>query len=372
MSQTVLKRTPLYDIHKALGAKMVSFAGFEMPVVYKGIIEEHMAVRKAAGLFDVSHMGEVRVSGPQALAFVQSLVSNDAAKLYDGRVMYAVMCNPEGGIVDDLLVYRLGSTEFLLVINASNIEKDFDWMQANNGMGAVLENVSDQMALMALQGPKAMEIFSHLTSISIQNLPYYHAIRPESGTFFECKQALISHTGYTGESGIEIYCENDKATEIWEALMQAGAPYGLEPCGLGARDTLRMEAGYCLYGNDIDHTTNPLEAGLGWVTKMQKDHFIGKGVLEGIKEKGVERKLVAFVLEERGIPRAGYPLLDQNGQIIGEVTSGTQSPVLSQGIGMGYVSVASGLTVPESAIWIDVRGRKLAARVKKAPLHKIS
>ncbi|HRK75125.1 MAG TPA: glycine cleavage T C-terminal barrel domain-containing protein, partial [Rhodothermales bacterium] len=206
----------------------------------------------------------------------------------------------------------------------------------------------------------------------IQTLPYYHAIRPEPGTFFGCTQALISHTGYTGESGVEIYCENEKAAEIWEALMHVGAAYGLEPCGLGARDTLRMEAGYCLYGNDIDHTTNPLEAGLGWVTKMQKDDFIGKQTLESIKQKGVERKLVAFVLEERGIPRAGYPLLDANGQTIGEVTSGTQSPVLSKGIGMGYVTVASGLAAPESVIWIDVRGRKLAARVKKAPLHKIS
>lgn len=372
MSESVLQRTPLYHTHVALGAKMVPFAGFEMPVFYKGIIEEHKAVREAAGLFDVSHMGEVRVSGPQASSFIQNLVSNDVAKLYDGRVMYAVMCQPDGGIIDDLLVYRLSEASYLLVVNASNMEKDFAWMNDHNPMGAVLENLSDQMALLALQGPRAFEILSQFMPLDAQSLPYYHVMQPKIGTFFGCKQALISHTGYTGEAGVEIYCENERATEIWDALVAAGKPHGLEPCGLGARDTLRMEAGYCLYGNDIDLTTNPLEAGLGWVTKLQKDSFIGKEALLTAKEQGIQRKLVSFILEERGIPRAGYPLVSQEGAIIGQVTSGTQSPILGRGIGMGYVDCVSGLHAPESQIWIDVRGRRLAARVKKAPLHKLS
>ncbi len=362
-------RTPLYEEHTSLGARIVPFAGFEMPIQYQGIIEEHLAVRHAAGLFDVSHMGEILVSGPHALAFIQRLVTNDAGKLYDGRVLYTVMCAEDGGIVDDLLVYRFSEEQYMLVVNAANIEKDWAWMQAQNIHGAELENASSETALIALQGPAAADILERLTDLPVRELAYYHALQPEPGTFLGCRRAVLSATGYTGEKGFEIYCEPERAAEVWRMVIEAGAPHGLVPVGLGARDTLRMEAGYCLYGNDITADTNPLEAGLGWVTKFDKGEFVGRTALEAVRAAGPARRLVAFVAKERGIPRHGYEIENEDGARIGEVTSGTQSPVLGVGIGMGYVPNKPEYTKPGSRVRIRVRNRSLAAEVAKPPLH---
>ncbi len=351
---------------------MVPFAGFEMPVQYSGIIEEHMAVREAAGLFDVSHMGEVYVRGPKAFDFVQHLVTNDASKLYDGRAMYTAMCTEKGGIVDDLLVYRFHETEYLLVINAANIDGDFAWMQAHNPMKADLYNASDEWALLAIQGPKAIDIVQSVTDIALAELKYYHFLHPEPGTFLGAERILISRTGYTGEKGLELYCAPADAPIVWKALMEAGANDGLMPTGLGARDTLRLEAGFCLYGNDITTETNPLEAGLGWITKLDKPDFVGAEALRTIKAEGTSRKLVAFIMDERGIPRQGYPILAQDETPVGEVTSGTQSPILEQGIGMGYVPNDPAYTTPGSPLLIQVRRRTLRATVQKPPLHKLN
>ncbi|MCB0720415.1 MAG: glycine cleavage system aminomethyltransferase GcvT [Bacteroidetes bacterium] len=367
---TELQKTPLHTVHVNLGAKMVPFAGFDMPVQYSGIIDEHMAVRNQAGIFDVSHMGEVRVTGPHAQDFIQQLVSNDVAGLYDGRAMYTVMCYPDGGIVDDLLVYRIAGDSFLLVINASNRQKDYDWMVSNNPMKAELRDVSDDFALIALQGPSSFAIAEKVLGQPI-DLPFYHFRELTDRSFAGVDSVLLSHTGYTGEKGLELYCSPDGATAIWEALMDAGSAAGLKPAGLGARDTLRMEAGYCLYGNDISAETNPLEAGLGWVTKFKKSSgFIGRDSLLAVKESGPKRKLVSFKLTERGIPRHGYPILDPSGTPVGEVTSGTQSPILGVGIGLGYVENRPSLTDPGSEIGIEVRGKSLSAIVSRAPLHK--
>lgn len=368
---TPLKKTPLHDKHVALGARMMGFAGYDMPVQYTGIIDEHMAVRNAAGVFDVSHMGEVLVRGPQAFAFVQNLVSNNIERLYDGRALYTVMCTPEGGIIDDLLVYRLNEESYLLVINASNIEKDWAWMQQQNTVGAHLENISDNVALLAVQGPKAVDVVQALTDINVSGIKYYHFAPLASGSFFGCNFAILSHTGYTGESGFEIYCDADKADAVWDAVLEAGASVGLKPAGLGARDTLRVEAGYCLYGNDITNATNPLEAGLGWVTKLDKGEFVGREALQAVKAAGTHRKLVGFILEDRGVPRAGYPLLSADGSVeIGQVTSGTQSPILSKGVGLGYVSNDPAYTKPGQTILVQVRKRHLKATVTKPPFHK--
>jgi aminomethyltransferase len=369
MDPQTLQQTPLHAVHLALGARMMPFAGFDMPVQYTGILDEHLAVRQAAGLFDVSHMGEVRVQGPKALAFVQYLVSNDAGKLHNGRAMYSVMCTEQGGIVDDLLVYRIGEEDYLLVVNAANIETDFAWMQDHNPMGATLEDISAQVALLAIQGPKAFDIVQSLTDVPLE-IPYYHFLPIPAGRFLDCQQALLSHTGYTGEAGLEIYCEADKAVDVWQALMEAGAAFGLKPAGLGARDTLRLEAGYCLYGQDITTATHPLEAGLGWITKLDKGDFIGREALLRVKAEGIRRRLVGFVLEDRGVPRQGYPLLDSEGRPIGEVTSGTQSPILGQGVGLGYVPNDPAFTQPGSPLWVEVRGRALRATVRKPPFHK--
>jgi aminomethyltransferase len=369
---TELKTTPLRNVHIALGAKMVPFAGYEMPVQYSGIIDEHMSVRQTAGLFDVSHMGEIMVQGEQAFEFVQNLVSNDASKLYDGRVMYAVMCNEHGGIVDDLLVYRFAQDNWMLVVNASNIEKDWAWMQAHNPMNATLKNFSDDMSLLAIQGPKAFEIVQSLTDIPLEGLKYYHCIYVQNQQFLNCQHAVISHTGYTGEAGLEIYCENESAERVWNALMEAGAALGLKPAGLGARDTLRLESGYCLYGNDINDDTNPLEAGLGWVTKLDKGAFVGRDAVIAAKADGIKRRLVAFVMEEKAIPRHGYPILSPDGAVIGEVTSGSQSPILGKGIGLGYVQNLPAFTAPQSAIAIQIRGKSLQASIQKPPLHKLA
>jgi aminomethyltransferase len=364
------KRTPLYEVHRHLGARMMPFAGYEMPVQYSGILDEHRAVRERAGLFDVSHMGEIRATGPGAFAFVQGLVSNDAGKLTDGRAMYAVMCHDDGGIVDDLLVYRIAEDDYLLVVNASNVEKDWAHMNAHNAAGADLENISDEVALLALQGPKAFEIAERATGLSLSDLPYYHFRVPAPGALVGSRFAVVSHTGYTGEAGLELFVDAGRAEALWGALMEAGAEVDLRPAGLGARDTLRLEAGYSLYGNDLTDTTTPLEAGLGWVTKLDKGDFVGREALAQQKEAGVPRRLVAFVMEDRCIPRHGQTLVDEAGQTLGEVTSGTQSPTLGRGIGMGYVPNDPRYTAPGSAVFVEQRGQRFRARVAKPPLHK--
>lgn len=364
------KKTPLYQRHIDLGARITPFAGYEMPVQYAGIIEEHLAVRNDAGLFDVSHMGEVFVRGPHAFEFVQHLVTNDAARLYDGRAMYTVMCREHGGVVDDLIVYRLSEDVYMLVVNAANREKDFNWMVHNNAAKAELEDRSDRVALMALQGPNAFGIAEKVADQPLSDLKFYHFRQLPEGSFFGSTFALISHTGYTGEPGVEIYCDADRAPAVWDAVLEAGQSSGLQPAGLGARDTLRIEAGYALYGNDITEQTNPLEAGLGWLTKFDKDDFIGKSALEQVRADGPDRKLVGFVMQERGIPRAEYPITDADGAEIGMVTSGTQSPVLRQGVGLGYVPNDPKFTTPGSTIYISVRNKRYRAEVKKPPLHK--
>lgn len=369
MAET-LQQTPLYETHRALGARMMPFGGFDMPVRYSSIREEHLAVREAAGLFDVSHMGEVRVRGPKAFAFVQHLVTNDAERLYDGRAMYTVMCTPKGGIVDDLIVYRLGEEDYLLVINAANREKDIAWMQEHNPMEAVLEDVSEQTGLLAVQGPRSFDIVQQLVKPPLDELKFYHFLELPSGAFFGCEWAMISHTGYTGEKGLEIYCDAEKLPEVWNAVMEAGETAGLKPAGLGARDTLRLEAGLCLYGNELTEETNPLEAELGWLVKLEKDHFIGREPLQKIKDEGPARSLVGLTLEERGIPRAGYDILSEEEEVIGTVTSGTQSPVLEKGIGLGYVINEPAYTTPGVELAVSIRGRSRRAVITKPPFHK--
>ena len=349
---------------------MMPFAGFDMPVQYTGIIDEHMAVRETAGIFDVSHMGEIEVRGPHAFDFVQRLVTNDASKLYDGRAMYSAMCNPRGGILDDLIVYRVSADHYLIVVNASNIENDFDWMVSNNPMKADLRNVSDVTALIAIQGPRSIEIVQAVTDRDVGSIEFYHFDRMEPGEFLECRSAYISHTGYTGEPGLEIYCENESAGRVWDALLEAGRNAGLKPAGLGARDTLRLESGYCLYGNDIDEDTNPIEAGLGWVTKLDAGDFIGRDAIADIKAAGPARRRVCFVMLDRGLARGGYPIYDESDAHVGVVTSGSQSPVLGKGIGMGYVRSEARLTAVGSKVRIGVRDRRLQAEVQKPPFHK--
>jgi aminomethyltransferase len=379
-----LKQTPLHDVHVALGAKMTPFAGYDMPVQYTSILDEHRAVREAAGLFDVSHMGEVWVRGPEALAFVGCLVTNDPSKLFapgggpegsaHGRAMYTVMCRENGGAVDDLLVYRTAEDELLLVLNAANIGKDLEHIRAEHaaaGLDCRVEDASDETALLALQGPRAFDVLAGVTDLPVADIPYYHFLRPEPGAFLGCERAILSHTGYTGERGLEIYCEAAKAVDVWSALMEAGDPFGLRPAGLGARDTLRLEAGYCLYGHELTEETNPLEAGLGWVVKLDGRDFTGSDALRRMKEAGLERRLVGFVMEERGIPREGHALVDADGNRLGEVTSGSQSPVLGQGVGLGYVPNDPPFTTPGAAVWVEVRGRRLRATVAKPPFHKL-
>ena len=366
----MLKRTDLYDTHVALGARMTGFAGFDMPVQYTGIKAEHMAVRKAAGLFDVSHMGEIFVMGPHAGAFVQHLITNDIAKLQNGRALYTVMCNHEGGILDDLLVYRLQEHAYMLVVNAANIEADFAWMQANNPVGAALHDTSEYIALIALQGPRALDIMQKVTHLPVRDIPYYQFLRPAPGTFFDCDKAIVSRTGYTGEAGLEIYVEREAAVRVWEALMEAGADEGLLPAGLGARDTLRLEAGYCLYGHELDASTNPFEARLGWITKLKKGPFIGREALQEVKAARPARMLVGLVMEQRGIPRRGYSVTDADGDAIGTVTSGSQSPVLNRGVALAYVPNNPQWTRPGSPLGIAVRGSVKAAKVVRPPFHR--
>lgn len=369
---TSLKTTPLHDAHEERGARMMAFGGYEMPVQYTSIIEEHLSVRNEAGLFDVSHMGEVLIQGDTALDFVQNLVTNDASKLYDGRAMYTVMCTPEGGIIDDGIVYRRGENHYLMVLNAANIDRDLEWMRSNNPMEATLRNISDTTALLALQGPNALDIAQPFLDEDLDNLKFYHFWERGSGDFLDCDQAIISRTGYTGEPGLELYVPADQARHVWDVLLEAGEENGLQPAGLGARDTLRLEAGLCLHGNDITEETNPYEAGLGWLVKLDKGDFIGRTALQEIESRGPDRKLVGFVSTERGIPRHDNVIKSQNGDVIGVVTSGTQSPILETGIGLGYVSNDPAYTEEGRPLQVVSKRRSFDAEVTQPPFHKDS
>lgn len=359
-----IKYVPLNDLHIALGGKMVPFAGFNMPVRYSSDNEEHLCVRNGVGVFDVSHMGEFLVEGPEALNLIQRVTSNDASKLVIGQAQYSCFPNETGGIVDDLIVYKLEEEKYMLVVNASNIDKDWAWVNKFNTMGAKLTNVSDDYSLFAVQGPKAIEAVQSLTSVNVSEVKFYHFT---VGEFAGVQDVIISGTGYTGAGGFEIYVKNADAEHVWNAIFEAGKDFDIKPIGLGARDTLRMEMGYCLYGNDITDTTSPIEAGLGWITKFTKD-FTNSKAIKKQKEEGVSRKLVGFVMQERGIPRGHYPIVDVAGDVIGEVTSGTQSPSMGVGIGMGYVKTE--FSKPGTEIFIQVRNKNLKAQVEKLPLLK--
>ncbi|MFT3826289.1 MAG: glycine cleavage system aminomethyltransferase GcvT [Chitinophagaceae bacterium] len=359
-----MKNTPFTQKHIALGAKMAEFAGYNMPISYSGINDEHATVRNNAGVFDVSHMGEFILKGENALDLIQRVTSNDASKLTAGKAQYSCLPNNEGGIVDDLLVYCLEENKvYMLVVNASNIEKDWNWIAAHNTSNVEMHNISDKTCLLAIQGPQATKILQTLTDLDIMNLTYYTFAK---GKFAGVDNVLISATGYTGAGGVEIYFEekDGNADKIWDAIFAAGAAQGLKPIGLGARDTLRLEMGFCLYGNDIDDTTSPLEAGLGWITKFAKD-FTARPILEQQKAAGVTRKLVGFEMIDKGIPRHDYEITDADGNTIGKVTSGTQSPSLGKAIGMGYVNKA--FAQPDNVIYVKVRDKKLQAKVVKFP-----
>ncbi len=359
-----MKDTALTHIHQALGAKMVPFAGYTMPVSYEGVNLEHETVRNAVGVFDVSHMGEFLVTGDRALDLIQKVTSNDASKLVDGQAQYSCFPNETGGIVDDLIVYRLNQEKWLLVVNASNIEKDWNWITKHNTMKAELRNLSENFSLLAIQGPKAVEAMQSLTSEDLSSIKFYHF---KVADFAGIDHVIISATGYTGSGGFEIYCKNSEVEQVWRKVMEAGKEYGIKPCGLASRDTLRLEMGYCLYGNDIDDTTSPIEAGLGWITKFTKD-FINCENLKKQKEHGTERKLVGFELDERGIPRHGYDIVDNAGRKIGNVTSGTMAPTVGKGIGMGYVPRI--FAKPGSKIHIQIRKKAVPATVVKLPFYK--
>ncbi|MCE9187788.1 glycine cleavage system aminomethyltransferase GcvT [Bacteroides fragilis] len=361
-----MKTTPFTEKHIALGAKMHEFAGYNMPIEYSGIIDEHLTVCNGVGVFDVSHMGEFWVKGPYALDFLQKVTSNNVAALVPGKIQYTCFPNEDGGIVDDLLVYQYEPEKYLLVVNASNIEKDWNWCVSHNMEGAELENSSDNMAQLAVQGPKAIQALQKLTDINLADIPYYTF---KVGEFAGEKNVIISNTGYTGAGGFELYFYPDAAMKIWDAVFEAGAEFGIKPIGLGARDTLRLEMGFCLYGNDLDDTTSPIEAGLGWITKfVDGKNFTNRSMLEKQKAEGTVRKLVGFEMIDRGIPRHGYELTTAEGDKIGVVTSGTMSPIRKIGIGMGYVKPEYSKIGTE--ICIDMRGRKLKAVVVKPPFRK--
>lgn len=361
---TLLKETALTTLHQHLGAKMVPFAGYLMPVQYEGINAEHDAVRNAVGVFDVSHMGEFVLKGEGALDLIQRVTSNDASKLTPGKAQYSCLPNATGGIVDDLLVYHLEDNNWMLVVNASNIEKDWNWIQQFNTGGVEMLNISDRTSLLAVQGPRAMETIQKLTTVDLSAIPYYSFTK---GVVANCGNILISNTGYTGAGGFELYFENKYAETLWEALMEAGQEFGIKPCGLGCRDTLRLEMAFCLYGNDIDDTTSPLEAGLGWITKFTKE-FTNSAALKAQKEAGLTRKLTGFELTERGIPRHGYEILDADGNTIGVVTSGTQSPTLQKAIGLGYIHTA--FTAEGTEVFIKIRDKAIRAVTVKTPFLK--
>lgn len=356
------KKTALFDKHVSLGAKMVPFAGFEMPVQYSGVTEEHFAVREKVGIFDVSHMGQFFVEGPSAKDLLQYVTTNNVDALEDGKAQYSCLPNGNGGIVDDLIIYKMEDEKYFVVVNASNIEKDWNHISKyNEKFGAKLTNASDEMSLIAIQGPKATETLQKLTDTQLSDIPYYHFT---VGTVAGVSDVIISNTGYTGSGGFEVYFKNESAEKIWDSLTQAGDEFGLIPCGLASRDTLRLEKGFCLYGNDIDDTTSPLEAGLGWITKFDKD-FVDKEFLAKQKEEGVTRKLVGFEMQERAIPRHDYLVVDADGNEIGKVTSGTMSPMKSVGIGMAYVSKPHFKTGSE--IFIQIRNKNVPAKVVKLP-----
>lgn len=359
-----MKNTALTSTHEALGAKMVPFAGYNMPVQYAGVNVEHETVRKSVGVFDVSHMGEFLIEGPHALELIQKVSSNDASKLTIGKAQYSCLPNDDGGIVDDLIIYKVKEETYLLVVNASNIEKDWNWIKSKNDIGAEMKDLSEKYSLLAIQGPKAVEAMQSLSSHDLSAIGFYNFI---VGDFAGIEHVIISATGYTGSGGFEIYCKNTEVKQVWDKVMEAGKNFGIQPIGLAARDTLRLEMGYCLYGNDIDDTTSPIEAGLGWVTKFTKE-FTNSEALKSEKERGPERKLVAFELDDRGIPRHGYDIVDGNGKTIGIVTSGTMSPMLNKGIGLGYVP--SILSEVGSKINIQIRKNAIPATVVKLPFYK--
>lgn len=364
-----MKSTPFTSIHEALGAKMAAFAGYNMPITYSSILEEHTAVRERAGVFDVSHMGEFIVEGPNASQLVQKISSNDISKLVPGKAQYSCMPNNEGGIVDDLIIYKLEKEKYMLVVNAANIEKDYAWIAGiNKNIVAGLKDVSGETALLAVQGPKATTILQELTDVDLSGIKFYTF---EKGVFAGVPNVLLSATGYTGSGGFELYFEDkgDNATKIWDAIFEAGKPYDIKPAGLAARDTLRLEMGFCLYGNDIDDHTSPLEAGLGWITKFtESNDFVNRPYFEKQKEDGLTRKLVAFEMIERGIPRKDYPILDTADNRIGHVTSGTLSPYINKAIGLGYVATEHASVDKE--IFIEVRNKKPKARIVKLPFYK--
>lgn len=359
-----MKNTALTAVHEKLGAKMVPFAGYNMPVQYEGVNIEHETVRNGVGVFDVSHMGEFFLKGEHALALIQKVTSNDASKLVDGKAQYSCLPNNEGGIVDDLIVYKVADNHYMLVVNASNIEKDWNWIAQHNDLGVEMINASEEYSLLAIQGPKAAEAMQSLTSIDLNNMGYYTF---QIGEFAGIKDVIVSATGYTGSGGFEIYFKNEDAETIWNKVFEAGAAFGIKPIGLAARDTLRLEMGFCLYGNDINDTTSPLEAGLGWITKFDKE-FTNSDNLKKQKEAGVTRKLVGFELIERGIPRHDYEIVNADGNVIGIVTSGTQSPSLGKAIGMGYVPTQ--FATVDSEIYIRIRNKDIKAKVVKMPFYK--
>lgn len=359
-----MKHIPLRHIHEGLGAKMVDFAGFYMPVQYEGVNIEHETVRNGVGVFDVSHMGEFLLTGENALALIQKVCSNDASVIEVGKAQYSCLTNENGGIVDDLIIYRIKENQYLLVVNASNIDKDWEWISKHNDMGVEMKNLSDEYSLLAIQGPKSAEAMQSLTSVNLAEIPYYSF---KVGDFAGIEDVIISATGYTGSGGFELYCKNEEVEQIWNKVFEAGAPFGIKPIGLAARDTLRLEMGFCLYGNDINDTTSPLEAGLGWITKFTKN-FTASDILKKQKEEGVKRKLVGFELLERGVPRHDYEIVDKEGNVIGIVTSGTMAPSLGKGIGMGYVTVEHSKI--DSEIYIRIRKNDIPAKVVKMPFYK--
>ena len=359
-----MKNTALTHLHESLRAKMLPFAGYNMPILYEGVNAEHETVRNAVGVFDVSHMGEFFLTGPNALNLIQKVCSNDASTLTVGKAQYSCLPNGDGGIVDDLIIYKIKEEQYLLVVNASNIEKDWNWIASHNDLGVEMKNLSDDYSLLAIQGPKAVEAMQSLTSIDLASIPYYHF---EVADFAGFEHVIISATGYTGSGGFEIYCKNDQVEHIWNKVFEAGTNFGIKPIGLAARDTLRLEMGFCLYGNDINDTTSPIEAGLGWITKFNKD-FTNSENLKNQKEVGVTKKLVAFEMTERAVPRHDYEIVDATGAIIGIVTSGTMSPSMNKGIGLGYVTVAN--SAVESDIFIRIRKNDVPAKVVKLPFYK--
>lgn len=359
-----MRNTALTSTHEALEAKMVPFAGYNMPVQYEGVNIEHETVRDAVGVFDVSHMGEFLIEGTTALDLIQKVSSNDASKLTIGKAQYSCLPNEDGGIIDDLIVYKVKEETYLLVVNASNIEKDWNWIASKNDVGATMRNLSDDYSLLAIQGPKAIEAMQSLTNVDLSAIKFYNFV---VGDFADIEHVIISATGYTGSGGFEIYCKNSEVKQIWDKVFEAGEAFGIKPIGLAARDTLRLEMGYCLYGNDIDDTTSPIEAGLGWITKFTKE-FTNSEALEKEKKHGPERKLVAFELDERGIPRKGYDIVDGQGEIIGKVTSGTMSPSLGKGIGLGYVPTI--FSEVNSKIHIQIRKKAIPATIIKLPFYK--